>query len=254
MKEKGNYISGIIGALFGSLVASIPWILMYVYGGMILSLLAIIIALGALKGYQLFKGKVDGKLPIIIIISSVIAVTVSTLLIIPLLLLAKEGLDVTIANLQNLYTYDKFCDALIKDYVISLLFTFLGIGGIVANIKKQIYEGKTDNIKVIASNSKDKETINSIKEVFIKLNALDKYSAVSKDVILNEIKNEDKIYFDRLKMQQIILKYRGNYYFSEKNEKSLMRRFLRLYLKILLVLILLFVLIFIIFMLLQGNK
>lgn len=253
MEDKKNYITGIIGALVGSLVASIPWILMYVYGGMILSLLACLIALGALKGYQLFKGKVDSKLPIIIVISSIIAVTVSTLIIIPLLLLAKDNFDVTFSNLQHLYAYDKFCDAIIKDYVISLLFTILGIGGIVVNIKKQIYEGKSD-IKLVSSNAKDKETLNSIKDIFVKLNALDKYSAVSKEILLEKIKNEDKIYFDRLKMQQIILKYKGNYYYSEKNEKSLMRRFLRLYLKILLVLLIIFVIIFIILWLLRGNR
>ena len=73
---------------------------MYVYGNMILSLLAIIIALGVLKGYQLFKGKVDDKLPVIIIVISIICVTVSTLIIIPLLLIAKEGEVVSIDNLK----------------------------------------------------------------------------------------------------------------------------------------------------------
>ena len=68
MNKNESYISGIIGGLIGGLIASIPWILMYVYGNMILSLLAIVIAIGVLKGYQLFKGKVDNKLPIIIII------------------------------------------------------------------------------------------------------------------------------------------------------------------------------------------
>ena len=51
METNKKYLPGIIGALLGGLIASIPWILMYVYGEMMLSLLAIIIALGALKGY-----------------------------------------------------------------------------------------------------------------------------------------------------------------------------------------------------------
>lgn len=89
MKEK-SYLTGIIGALLGGFIATIPWVLMYVYGGMILSLLAIIIALGALKGYQLFNGKVDNKLPFIIAVISVLAVTVSTFVIIPYLLILKE--------------------------------------------------------------------------------------------------------------------------------------------------------------------
>ena len=59
MNENKSYIKGILGGVIGGIIATIPWILMYVYGEMILSLLAILIAMGVLKGYQLFKGKVD---------------------------------------------------------------------------------------------------------------------------------------------------------------------------------------------------
>ena len=68
MNENKNYITGILGALAGGFIASIPWILTYVYANMILSLLAVIIAMGALKGYQMCNGKVNKSLPIIIII------------------------------------------------------------------------------------------------------------------------------------------------------------------------------------------
>lgn len=239
MEKKKSYISGIVGALLGGLIASIPWILMYVYGGMILSLLAIIIGFGALKGYQLFRGKVDSKLPIIVMIVSLICVTVSTLIIIPLLLLNKEGISMSFENLKYLYEYDKFFDAVMKDYMISILFTFLGVGGVVSNIKKQIYEGKTDNIKISTNNLNNNEDIQKIKDVFIKLNALDKNSAVSKESLFMELNDSNmKMLFDRLKLQQIIVKYKGNYYFSIKNEKSFFRRFIKLYLKIMLVIIL----------------
>ena len=54
-----SFALGALGALIGAFVASIPWILMYLYGNMILSALAIIIAIGALKGYQILKGPID---------------------------------------------------------------------------------------------------------------------------------------------------------------------------------------------------
>ena len=50
-----NYTKGIIGAFIGGLIASIPWILLYIYGGMMSSYFAFIIGIGALKGYQ-YKG------------------------------------------------------------------------------------------------------------------------------------------------------------------------------------------------------
>lgn len=258
MNKNESYISGIIGGLLGGLIASIPWILMYVYGNMILSLLAIVIAMGVLKGYQLFKGKVDNKLPIIIIVISVIAVTVATFIIIPALLILKEGLEITSYNFEILYDYQPFVEALIKDYVVSLLFTFLGISGVVAEVKKQVSEG-TSNIKISINGNQinnQTEDIKTIKKAFYNLNALDKYSAVEKEMILNEINDSNaKKLFNRLKMQQIIVKYRGKYYFSEKNEKNPIRRFLILYLKILLIIFIITVIIIgIVFLIDTSSK
>ena len=206
---------------------------MYVYGNMILSLLAIIIALGVLKGYQLFKGKVDDKLPVIIIVISIICVTVSTLIIIPLLLIAKEGEVVSIDNLKVLYDYQPFVDAIIKDYIISLLFTFLGISGVVANVRKQVSEGTKENIKVEFTNKEFKENKELIKQEFLKLNATDKNSAVEKEQILNELDIINaKGIFNNLILQGIIKKHNKKYYFSLKEEKNSVMRFIKLYIKI----------------------
>ena len=164
MNENKNYITGILGGIIGGFIATIPWILMYVYGEMILSLLAILIAMGVLKGYQLFKGKVDKKLPIIIIVISIICVTISTLLIIPLLLLVKEGQSSSIENLQMLYEYEPFMTAIIKDYAISVLFTALGISGVVSNVKKQINDGETENIKATIKSKSNKTTTKKDKD------------------------------------------------------------------------------------------
>lgn len=147
MDSQKSYITGILGGIVGGFIASIPWILMYVYGNMILSLLAIIIAIGVLKGYQLCKGKVDNKLPVIVIVISLLCVTVSTLVIIPALLIVKEGLSFSIDNMKVLYAYKPFMEAIMKDYAISIIFTFLGISGVIANIKKQLSMGNNENIK-----------------------------------------------------------------------------------------------------------
>ena len=62
IKEKqGSYITGIIGAIIGGAIATIPWVLAYVYGGMMLSILAALIAAGEFYGYKLAKGKISKK-------------------------------------------------------------------------------------------------------------------------------------------------------------------------------------------------
>ena len=162
MNENKSYIKGILGGVIGGIIATIPWILMYVYGEMILSLLAILIAMGVLKGYQLFKGKVDKKLPIIIIVISLLCVT---LVVIPLLLLAKENLPSNFENLKVLYENETFQTALFKDFAISVVFTALGISGVISNVKKQLNEGKSENIKATIKEEKKKNTKKEEKDI-----------------------------------------------------------------------------------------
>ncbi len=136
MKNK-NYIA-LLGAVLGGLVASIPWILMYLFGNMILSLLATLIAVGAIFGYKLFKGEYFKQLPIFISVISIIIVTLDNLVVIPLIELKQGGYIVSFSNLAILYTIDSFKTAIIKDYVISLIFTILGISGVIKNLKNQV--------------------------------------------------------------------------------------------------------------------
>ena len=89
--KQGSYVSGIIGAIIGGLIATIPWILAYVYGGMMLSILATLIAAGEFYGYKLLKGRVNKVLPVILMILALVIVTVATLIIIPAALINKEG-------------------------------------------------------------------------------------------------------------------------------------------------------------------
>ena len=226
--ENKNYILGIIGGLLGGVLASIPWLLMYVYGNMILSFLAFIIAIGVLKGYQLFKGKVDEKLPKIVIILSLISITITTFIFIPSFLLLKQNGNVTVDQIIALYDYSDFVSAIIKDYAFSLLFTFLGISGVVNSIKKQIATGNEKiDVKIIDKErmEKEKELKEQIIEEFKRQNATSKYQTVTKEDILNKLDIENKeLLFINLTSNRIIVPYKKKYYYSEKNHKHPLRR------------------------------
>lgn len=223
-------ILGIIGALLGGFIFTIPWILLYVYGKMLFSVLAAFIAFGALLGYKKFGGVVDKKTPIIIVVVSLIVIVVTTLIIIPLCLLYREGYIVSWHNLEFIYNNDQqFKSGIIMDLIVSIFFTMLGISGVISKLKQEVDPNyvPTQNANI----ANNQANIEKVKKAFLKYHAMDKFSATSKENILNAMDNDTKA-FNQLKMQQIIKKYRGNYYFSEKAEKSLLYRFAILYIKI----------------------
>ncbi|MGE5455806.1 MAG: hypothetical protein ACM3O4_01690 [Ignavibacteriales bacterium] len=244
-ETKNRIWIGIVGAFIGASIAAIPWIVAYVYAEMILSLLAILIAAGALTGYKKFKGEINENLPIIIVVISILVVTITTLIVIPLLILAKEGYAITLGNLKILYQYNDFTQAIIKDYVISIIFTFLGISGVVTNVKNQLRNDPNDkDIKAYVPNQSsfiNYKMVNEIKESFLSLGAMSKETALPKNIIIDELKvTNPKLEFNNLRMQQIIRRYKGKYYFSERAVLSFWYRYLPLYLKIFFIMLVLF--------------
>lgn len=243
MKE--NYILGILGGLIGGIIASIPWILLYIYGNMMFSLLAVFIAMGALYGYKLLKGKIDKKLPIIITVLSLISVTIATLVIIPLLLLSKNGAEANFENLEWLYQNSEFTSAIMRDYIISAVFTLLGISGVTSKLKKG------EDPKLFHPNPEIQQELSeqtcTVKEAFQKLGAMSKQNAVPKEEILSILSEEanSSTMFRTLCTQKIIRKYKKNYYFDEASERSVLRRFLLIYFGIMKWIIIIFIILMI---------
>ncbi len=219
MEENKSYITGIIGALIGGLVGTIPWVLMYVYANMIWSLLALIVGICSLKGYELFKGKVDNKLPIIIAITTFISITIATLVIIPNLLILKEFHVITLANFKLFYSTQEFRSAILGDYALSLLFAILGMIGIIRSIKNQVDLGSNKIDLKYNPNKVEDEEVEKVKKVFNKYNAFDKNNTVSLDTLRSELSDID----DRLKfylMQNIIKVKNKEYYFNLKRNNN----------------------------------
>lgn len=224
---KGSYLTGILGAIVGGAIATIPWVLVYIYGGMMFSILAALIAAGELYGYKIAKGKITKKLPIILMVIALIIVTVTTLVIIPTLLIAKEGIAVNLTNISRLYENGEFATAMMKDFIISVIFTILGASIVTANIKKQLENNEGQDVKLNLNNKEEKNeikkaTIELMKPIFTKYEATAPEKAMLKDEVIAEIddKRKAKYSFNYLKQLGIIKKYKGKYYYSEDDENS----------------------------------
>ena len=146
-ETNNGYLFGIIGSILGGLVASLPWIIMYVYVEMMWSFMAFLIGYGAFLGYKLFKGKMDIKVPYIIGIVSIIVIIFTTLYVIPALLIIKEGLTPSFEILSLLYSNTEFKSAIIKHLIFAVLFTVLGVSGIFKTLKNQAKNGEELTLK-----------------------------------------------------------------------------------------------------------
>ena len=209
-ENKGNIFSGIAGALIGGFIAAIPWIVAYVFLNLISSLAAILIATGAYTGYKKLNGPVNKSTIWIIGFITLIVVSVANFVIIPLVYLAKDGFALNMTYYKWFFSSDELILGMIKDYVVSIIFAFIGIQSVVRNIRND--RGIDDP----ASYQNVDAKLADIKSVFSKYHAFDKDNAIPKEMVLSETGNTQL--FRSLCAQRVIRRYRGNYYFDERAE------------------------------------
>ena len=219
-----NYITGIIGAVIGGFIGAVPWILAYIYGNMMIAILVIFIAGGAYYGYKLCKGKVTKKLPIIIMLISIIIVAITSLLIIPIILIHTEGLNVSVNTIKYLYQTSEFEAEIIKDTIIAVVFTVIGGGVITAKIKQELAEGTINNKEQTPEELKSlkEQAIEKIKPIFEQYNAISKEHTIDKIELEAELeeKSIDKKLLDILKSVEIVKKEKGKFYYNQENENK----------------------------------
>ena len=243
MEENNNgYVIGLIGAVVGAIVGAIPYIVIYTQFEYIVEFLTFLIPAASFYGYKIANGVMNRKIILFITIISFIIFTVFQLFLAPLWMLRMEGFSASIANLKFLYASSEFSNAMTHDYLIGLLFTVIGIVVIAININQALKGGENpQEIKLTGNmlNEQDNDLINTL----IAMQAVDKYSAVEKDVLQTEMGSAfSSTAFRKLRMQQIIRKKKGKFYFSQKAKDSFLYRFALIYGKVLLfVLLIMFV-------------
>ena len=190
-----NNVKGVIGAFIGAILFSLPWILIYVYANYMLSVLATIIAIGSLKFYKLFKGEITKKTSIVIVIASFFSITFATFVLIPFCLILKEGYGFSTYYFNLLYSSSEFVSALVSDYIISILFTILGISGVVFNINKSAYQIENGCEFEYIEDKPFDEQVKILEAIFAKYDAFSRDKSVPETIIFSELKARNKFKF-----------------------------------------------------------
>lgn len=120
INNKNGYFMGIVGGLLGGLIFSIPRIIFLKIFGLYSSIFSCIISYGVINGYRMLNGKIDSNMRKIIIFLTLLTVTLVSLIIFPLISLK--------GNLFQLPSYYQiFYFSIIKDYIISIIFSSIGL-------------------------------------------------------------------------------------------------------------------------------
>lgn len=226
-KKEKKYVWGIIGGLILGILFCALTATTYIYADYI-AILGVTLFLGLFEflGYKLLRGKIDKKLPWIIVILSIINVTIMSFIFIPTVLLIKSGITFNIKEIGSLYGNSNIFLNILQDFLLLLVVSVFG-SYIVGNIIKEKIMLNVENIRLFSSDNKEKQeykekAIEAVKDTFKKMNALKKESAVKKADVIEQIKSENaKNYIDYLCRLKIIKSYKGKYYYSEESESNI---------------------------------
>lgn len=153
---------------------------------------------------------------------SIIIVAITSLLIIPIILIHTEGFNVNIDTIKYLYQNSEFEAGIIRDTLIAVVFTVIGGGVIRAKIKQELAGGTIKEQTPEELKKLKEQAIEKIKPIF------EQYNAVSKDHTIEKIELEaeleekgiDKKLLDILKSIEIVKKEKGKFFYNQENENK----------------------------------
>ena len=153
--DKGTYVSGVIGALIGALIGAVVWAFV-LNAGYVASLVGLLIAFLADKGYDLLKGR-QGKGKIVILILSVVLGVVAGTVLFEFMGIAdliNEGYflpEITYADIPKLFFMfmeEPEVSAIFFENVgQGLLFAAIGVVFFIKQAAKKVSAPKMTNLK-----------------------------------------------------------------------------------------------------------
>lgn len=154
--DTGTYVSGAVGALIGALIGAVVWALVLT-AGYVASIVGLLIAFLADKGYDLLKGR-QGKGKIVALVASVIIGVVGGTVLAEFIGIAKligEGYfipEITYANIPELFFYEmaenaEYSAAVCGNFFQGLLFAAIGVVFFIAQAAKKVSSPKMTDLK-----------------------------------------------------------------------------------------------------------
>ena len=148
--DKGTYLSGIIGALIGALLGAVVWALV-LNAGYVASIIGLLIAFLADKGYDLLKGRQGKGKVAVLIISVVLGVAVGTALALVLQIVSElqQGLfppGWTYADIPEIFMIcmqdSEISGAMLSNFLQGLLFAAIGVVFFIKQAAKKVTDPK----------------------------------------------------------------------------------------------------------------
>jgi len=134
MTEDKNYLSGFIGALIGGIVGSIPWVLVQVYLDSMYVILSILIGIGSLKAYYIFKGRLGHATRWIIAFCTLVSIVLAQFGVLALGMI-KNNTTLHYHRFVQMLSIPEIAHSFESTIVIGILVSFFGLLGSFLELK-----------------------------------------------------------------------------------------------------------------------
>lgn len=233
MKIDKKLFLGIVCSVIGGFVGSLPWFLAFAFGNVMVGILSMFIALGSYYGFKLTKNKIDKTFPKVVYLSTIVVVTISLIFIMPITRQVLNGYSISFEWLLKMLKNWNSLSSFLFNYIVSIGMALIGAISVVVTVNKKEYEkekyGENKLKDIFSYKSVTAEELQKLKDTFNKNNAMAKETAIEREKIVSDL-SENMVearaiqIFNLICDQQIIRKYKGKYYFSEKAQNDQLYR------------------------------